>query len=712
MTIDIGTVLGPYKVTHMIGSGGMGRVYKARDTRLERDVAIKVLKEVPYRANDKHDQFQREAKAIAALSHPNILSVFDIGDYFGCHYVVTELLEGETLRSRLETVARIPWHEATKLCALIADGLASAHAKGIVHCDLKPENIFLLADGRLKILDFGLARSSHETVGHPHSQGTLDYMSPEQVQGEPVGPESDLFTLGIVLYEMITGTRPFQRANPIKTIYAILHQAPEALTNLLEGIPTELQEVVFHQLEKDPQHRFHSASDCAEALRNLVPRLHRPWNESQHPRVAYRKPEFELDLSFLEMPEVRYAQSGDVNIAYQVVGDGPIDLVFVMGWVSHLEYFWRDRHFARFLYRLAGFSRLIVFDKRGTGLSDRVPLDRLPTMEQRMDDVRAVMEAAGSQRAALCGVSEGGPLCALFAATYPEKTLGIVMVGTYAKRIWAPDYPWAPTAEQRARFFEFMRKEWGGPVGIEDRAPSMAHDAEFRRWWATYLRMGASPNAAVALTQMNAEIDVRHVLPNISAPTLVIHRTGDMCLKVEEGRYVAERIPQATLLELPGVDHLPFVGNQDEILDPIESFVGSLQFDTEPDLRIATCLAIRGNLPQALFASNVMRFGGMSMDPNLALFPGPGRAIQCAQELIATQSDIACAVHCGALNPQTGKGEVRDQTNRLVQLTPDGVIWASQSACDLVAGFGFELSQVASPFEIPVKLVKPQFRPI
>ena len=272
-------------------------------------------------------------------------------------------------------------------------------------------------------------------------------------------------------------------------------------------------------------------------------------------------------------PETMYARSGDVNIAYQVIGDAPLDLVFVMGWVSHLEYFWREPSFARFLLRLASFSRLILFDKRGTGLSDRVPINQLPTLEQRMDDVRAVMDAVGSERAALCGVSEGGPMCSLFAATYPEKTLALVMIGTYAKRIRDAEYPWGPTTEQREQFFEVMRKQWGGPVGIDERAPSVANDPQFRDWWATYLRMGASPGAAVALTQMNAEIDVRNVLPSIRVPSLVIHRTDDQCLKVEEGRFVAERIPGAKFVELPGNDHLPFVGDQDAILDEMEEFL-------------------------------------------------------------------------------------------------------------------------------------------
>ena len=271
------------------------------------------------------------------------------------------------------------------------------------------------------------------------------------------------------------------------------------------------------------------------------------------------------------IPQVHYTRSGNVNIAYQVVGEGPLDIVFVMGWVSHLEEFWTEPSFARFLTRLAGFSRLILFDKRGTGLSDRV--SELPTLEQRMDDVRAVMDAVGSTRAALLGVSEGGPMCALFAATYPARTLALMMIGWYARRLWAPDYPWGPREEQREAFYAEIEQHWGGPLGIEERAPSRANDPAFRDWWAHYLRQGASPGAALALTRMNAEVDIREVLPLVRVPSLVMHRTGDRCLLVEEGRYLASRIPGARFVELPGNDHLPFVGDQDEIVSVIERFV-------------------------------------------------------------------------------------------------------------------------------------------
>ncbi|HEX2024899.1 MAG TPA: alpha/beta hydrolase, partial [Actinomycetota bacterium] len=263
----------------------------------------------------------------------------------------------------------------------------------------------------------------------------------------------------------------------------------------------------------------------------------------------------------MNTPQTRYAKSGDVHIAYQVVGDGPLDLVYVPGWVTHLEYAWEEPRYARFLERLASFSRLILFDKRGTGMSDRDT--GYPTLEERMDDVRAVMNAVGSDRAAVFGTSEGGNMSLLFAASYPERTTALVTYGIFAKRTPSEDYPWAPTQQQRQRWYESLERKWGGPAELETLAPSVADDPRFARWWATYLRMGASPQAALQLGTTNTQIDVRDVLPTITVPTLVLHRTEDRDVNVEEARYIAARIPEARLVELPGEDHLVFVGDVD-----------------------------------------------------------------------------------------------------------------------------------------------------
>ncbi len=404
------------------------------------------------------------------------------------------------------------------------------------------------------------------------------------------------------------------------------------------------------------------------------------------------------------IPETRYARSGDVNIAFQVLGEGPIDLVFVMGWVSHLEYFWTEPSFARFLRRLAGFSRLILFDKRGTGLSDRVPIAGLPTLEQRMDDVRAVMAAAGSRQAVICGVSEGGPMSALFAATYPDKVLALVMFGTYARRMRDADYPWGPSEEERNRFLEQIRTQWGGPVGIEERAPSLAQDPHFRDWWAAYLRMGASPGAAEALTRMNAAIDVRRVLPTIRVPTLVLHRSGDQCLKVEEGRYVASRIPGASFVELPGADHLPFAGEQDEVLERIREFLSGIRHGREPDRVLATVLLGAGDERTLgdLFRDEVRWQRGVEAARFglAATFDGPARAIRCAwamaEHAARLGADFRAALHTGECD-RSGEAGVagpgREVAEQVLRRTGAGEIQVTATVRDLVAGSGIRFAE-------------------
>lgn len=411
--------------------------------------------------------------------------------------------------------------------------------------------------------------------------------------------------------------------------------------------------------------------------------------------------------------ETKYVQSGDANIAYQVLGNGPIDLVFVMGWVSHLDYFWEDPNFAHFLNRLASFSRLILFDKRGTGLSDRVPNNQLPTLEQRMEDVHAVLDAVGSERAVLCGISEGGPMCSLFAATYPERTSALVMIGSYARRLRDADYPWGPTEDEREHFFKEIIEQWGGPVGIEDRAPSLIEDERFRRWWATYLRMGASPGAALALTKMNAEIDIRRVLPSIRVPTLVLHRTGDMCLKIEEGKYLADRIPGAKFVELSGVDHLPFVGDQESILEEIEEFLTGMRHAPEYDQVLATVLCTQvtpDSADESLLVERYYEFArkevelfrGRESELNghglIATFDGPARAIRCASAMNDFARRLGLRVQTGV---HTGECNlIRDRVDghavsvsiELAQNAVESEVLVSSTVKDLVAGSGLKFA--------------------
>lgn len=414
-------------------------------------------------------------------------------------------------------------------------------------------------------------------------------------------------------------------------------------------------------------------------------------------------------------PETRYARSGTVNIAYQIVGDGPRDLILVPGWVSNIEVLWEEPAVARFLRRLASFSRLIVFDKRGTGLSDRS--GELPDLETRMDDVRAVMDAVGAERAALCGYSEGGVMCALFAATYPTRTSSLIMVGSYSLLKPASDHPWGRTAEGQQQLLDMTQKAWGGPVGIEARAPSMAQDERFRQWWARFLRLSASPGAAAALHRMNYEIDIRHVLPAIRVPALLLHAKDDLAVDVHCSRYMAERIPSAKYVELAGSDHLPWCANADAIVDEIEEFLTGVRHEPALDRILATILFVDivGSTERAAalgdqrwrdlledFYARVRRqlqqFRGVEVgtagDGVLATFDGPARGIRCARSIVDAVRAIGIELRAGL---HTGECEVIGKdiggiavhtAARVAALATAGEVLVSHTVKDLVAGSG------------------------
>ena len=419
-------------------------------------------------------------------------------------------------------------------------------------------------------------------------------------------------------------------------------------------------------------------------------------------------------------PETRYARSGDVNIAYQVVGEGPLDLVYVPGWVSNVELMWDEPALARFLGRLASFSRLILFDKRGTGLSDRVSNDRLPTLEERMDDVRAVLEEVGSNRAALFGHSEGGNMCVFFAATYPERTTALVTLGCFAKRRDPDDdYPWAPTAENRETSAAEVEQYWGHlrPEDVEYYAPSRVGDEQFVRNLEQYLRRAASPGAAAALLRMNSYIDMRDVLPTIQAPTLVLHRAGDHDVNVAEGRYLASRIPGARFVELPGADHWISAGNVDEIADEIEEFLTGTKPAPDLDRVLATVLFtdIVGSTERAVELGDrrwrdllsthdaavrheLERFRGREVDTAgdgfFAMFDGPARAVRCAISIgDAVREfgvDVRAGIHTGEceLDGPKVRGIAVHTGARVASLAEPGEVLVSKTVKDLVSGSG------------------------
>jgi pimeloyl-ACP methyl ester carboxylesterase len=420
-------------------------------------------------------------------------------------------------------------------------------------------------------------------------------------------------------------------------------------------------------------------------------------------------------------PRTHYARSGELHIAYQVVGDAALDLTFIPGWVSNVEECWEQPGLADFLERLASFSRLILFDKRGTGLSDRVATDRLPTLEERMDDVRAVLDAAGSEQTALFGHSEGGSMSVLFAATYPHRTRALVTFGVFARRRRDSDYPWAPSEEDREATIEQVGREWVTEELIRGLAPSRADDPAFLAQMATYFRRSASPGAAAQLLRMNSEIDVRAVLPAIRVPTLVLHRTDDRDALVEEGRWIASRIPGASFVELPGGDHFFWVGDTDAVLSEIESFLTGVRPAPEPDRVLATVLftdvvastetAVRlGDrrwrevlaTHRAEVRSALARWRGEEIDTAgdgfFAIFDGPARGVRCALAIRDAAGvaglQIRAGLHTGEIERHGGQvtGLAVHIGSRVMAAAGAGEVVASSTVKDLVAGSGITFS--------------------
>lgn len=416
------------------------------------------------------------------------------------------------------------------------------------------------------------------------------------------------------------------------------------------------------------------------------------------------------------IPETRYTWSDDVSIAYQVFGEGPPDIVVVPGWLSNLDLFWEEPSFVRFFQGLASFSRVLLFDKRGTGLSDRTTDS--PTLEERMDDVRAVMDAVGSERATLFGYSEGGPMCALFAATYPERTQALVMNGSYARKRFAEDYPIGASDEEIQEFFDLLPREWGGPLWLETIAPSVATNPSFRSWWAKFLRGSGSLATATEISRMGYEIDIRHLLASIHVPTLVLHATGDRSTSIENGRYLASSISGASLVELDTEDHLPATSCPEQILAEIQRLVTGQHQLHDVDRVLATVLftdivdsttlaaklgdtpwrdlleahhsAIRHEL--AVHRGREVKSTG---DGFHAVFDGPARAIRCGCAIQEAVKRIGVSVRVGM---HTGECELRsDQIEgvavhiaaRVAGLAQGGEVLVSQTVKDLVAGASF-----------------------
>jgi class 3 adenylate cyclase len=425
----------------------------------------------------------------------------------------------------------------------------------------------------------------------------------------------------------------------------------------------------------------------------------------------------------LEIPRTRYAKSGDLNIAYQVFGEGQIDLVFVSGFISHVELAWEIPALARFFERLGRFARVINFDKRGQGMSD--PVGGVPTLEERMDDVRAVMDAAGVERAAFFTVSEGGPMTLLFTATYPERVSALVLYGTLLKATYSEDFPFAPSQELWDMFIEAVESEWGSGISLTMIAPSYALDEDFAAQWGRYERLSSSPGMTRDILRMCTQIDARHVLPAINVPTLVLHRAEEL-LPVEAARYVAEHIRGARLVELAGDDHLFFVGDTDAVVGEAEEFLTGTRQDQEPDRILATVmftdivdstrraaeLGDRGwrelvERHDQLMRRELERHRGREVktmgDGFLATFDGPARAIRCAcaarDAIRLLGIEIRAGLHTGECE-LVGNGDVRGIAvnigARVGSSANPGEVLVSRTVTDLVAGSGIEFADRGS----------------
>lgn len=418
-------------------------------------------------------------------------------------------------------------------------------------------------------------------------------------------------------------------------------------------------------------------------------------------------------------PETRYVTVGDVHIAYQVVGEGPLDLVYVPGIFTHLEHQWEEPSYARFLRGLASFSRLILLDPRGIGLSDRAP--ELPILEQQMDDLLAVLDAAGSERPAVFGVSQGGPMAILFAASHPSRASALVLYGAFATARASPDHPWGRSPEWLAEYVRQLDEAWGSGSFLPQLAPTRADDEGFRRWWRRLERLAAGPGNAMAYARMNMQTDVRPVLEAIGIPTLVIQRRADVYRDPRNGGYLAERIPGARLVELPGVDHLPYVGDGEAVVGEVRGFLTGAAEAPEPERELATVLfidmvgsterAVRlgdaewSRLLEAYLASirgELARFRGREVDTAgdgvLATFDGPARGIRCAAGIRdAVRSlglEVRSGLHTGEIE-RSGAGVRGIAVHigaRVSALAGAGEILVSGTVRDLVAGaaIGFE----------------------
>jgi len=554
MLITVGDLFRHYRVIDRVGEGGMGVVYRAHDTKLSRDVALKFMLHA-LRFNSEHgDRLRREARALAALNHPNIVTIHDIGDAEGMPFLVLEWVGGgalsdSSLRSPRST------REFLRVALPVAEALGEAHDHGIVHRDVKPANVLVSDEGRIKLADFGLAkfrdldRDVTRTAG---TVGTVAYMSPEQASGGEVGPPSDIYSFGVLAYELLTGQRPFGGAGPGAVIAAIVSGRHTPLSDMRKGLPDGLAAVVERCLEKEPRARFQSGKDLARALRHglagseIVAVVEQA--DSDDPA--------RIDAPAARQQEIRFCTTSDgVSLAYSALGAGPV-IVRVLGHFTHLEMEWEWPDMRRFWEHLAAQHTVVRYDGRGMGLSDPYTGDF--TEETRQLDLDAVLTAVGAAKTVLLGISEGGWTAATYANQHADRVTHLILYGAYRRGAQArPGYD----PEEDQALVTLIRKGWGRDTPAfrqvftsqffrSDADPALiAHFNELQR-------VSADPGTAARYHEScHRRGDGRDLFRQVRIPTLVIHCRDDLAVSAEEGRLLASIIPGAQLVLLPSGTH-------------------------------------------------------------------------------------------------------------------------------------------------------------